>query len=351
MENDMKVGLLTRFFNLRNAGIGRYSVELRDGLYKNGVDVYPVISGIYEERSDIYYLYNTFGLPFKTPRGCDIYHALSPIEALYLPLKEKTIVTVHDLIPLLHFDRIMSIKPKKGEQLVRNLERRYFRIACRMASKCTTIICVSHETKRDMMTTFGVPEDKFHVIRQGIYENLWRSAKPKEDDIFRVGTVSSLDPRKRVDSLIQAFKKADIENSELLIGGNGVEKEKLVNLAGNDKRIKFIGFVPDEKLGDFYASLDLFCFPSYVEGYGLLPIEALACGTPAVTLRDAIIPEEVTKHTHVTSLDELAETLCSFNDNKINASPDDIQWARNHSWDKTVSSTIEVYREVMSLSR
>ncbi len=350
-ENDMKIGLLSRFFNLKNAGIGRYSVELKDGLNRNGIDVLPIKSGIYGERSDFYYLYNTFGLPFRTPRGCDIYHALSPIEALYLPLKEKTIATVHDLIPLLHIDRVMSTKPNKGEQLVRSLERRYFSLACRMVSKCAVIICVSHETKRDLITNFDVPKEKVHVIHQGINETLWRSAQPREDDnLFRIGTVSSLDPRKRIDSLVRAFLKADIKDSELLIGGNGVEKEKLANLAGGDKRIKFIGFVPDDQLGDFYTSLNLFCFPSFVEGYGLPPVEAIACGTPVVTLHDAIIPEEIRRHTYVTSTEEFADTLLLFNNNNTKPSSDAMRWARNHSWIRTVNSTIEVYRNLMSQS-
>lgn len=96
--------MLSRYFNTENGGIGRYSKELLSKMMENGHKVNPV-----QTLSDggIGYSYYTLVHLYKKlnffNRGCDVYHALTPMESIYAP-KERTVTTFHDLIPVLYPD-------------------------------------------------------------------------------------------------------------------------------------------------------------------------------------------------------------------------------------------------------
>ena len=150
--------------------------------------------------------------------------------------------------------------------------------------------------------------------------------------------------RKRIDLLIKSFLDADMEDSQLLIGGNGVEKENLQKLAGDDPRIKFMGFVADEEMNDFYNSLDVFVFPTAEEGYGMPIVEAMACAKPVVTLDDGIIPTNIKERTTITTKENLADTLKNreFNcDIKAN-----IEFYKQHSIDSISDRLVKIYEKI-----
>jgi phosphatidylinositol alpha-1,6-mannosyltransferase len=97
--------------------------------------------------------------------------------------------------------------------------------------------------------------------------------------------VSRLDPRKGIDKAIRAFAQLDVEDAELLIGGTGRLEGSLKELAselGVRDRVRFLGFVPDAELPSLYSSVDLFVLPSEYEGFGIVFLEAMACGTPVL---------------------------------------------------------------------
>jgi glycosyltransferase involved in cell wall biosynthesis len=216
----------------------------------------------------------------------------------------------------------------------------YFKVGAKIATRCRLIVCDSEQTRNELIERLDVNEDKVSIVRLGIARGL--EARPKKDGGFRVGTLSWLDPRKRIDVLIQAFLAANIDG-ELVIGGTGVDYPRLAQLAGQDQRIKFVGFVPEEKLVEFYNSLDLFVFPTKVEGYGLPIVEAFACKKPAVVLHDAIIPDEIKSRCIV--VDDLTDFL------KRPEPAQDIeanyQFARMHDWDSCVEGYINLYRRVL----
>ncbi len=339
----MKVCLLTRFFDLRNAGIGRYSMELLRGLRERGLEVRTVSQdgGIPLGEGSVKYLaYTAFEIRFKIPSS-DIYHACTPMETLWLGGKKRKVVTFHDLIPMLYLGMVQTHYAKN--KLTRPISKNYFTFACKRAVKSDAIIVNSDQTARELTEHFGVEREKIVVTRFGISPGL--KPKNKNDGIYRIGTLGYLDPRKRVGLLIEAFKEADLD-AELVIAGKGVDMPHLKKLARGNKRIKFLGFVPDGELCDFYSSLDVFVFPSLLEGYGLPAVEAMACGRPVVTLADAIIPSDVKSHTHVCTPEELPRVLeegkfkCDIKGN--------LKFAREHSWKKLVDRTIEVYEMVIS---
>jgi glycosyltransferase involved in cell wall biosynthesis len=148
--------------------------------------------------------------------------------------------------------------------------------------------------------------------------------------------------------LVGAFHKSRIVG-ELVLGGRGIDEDGLKELAQGDKRIKFVGFIPDDRLVDFYNNIDIFVFPTAIEGYGLPPVEAMACKKPVVVLDDAIMPQEVKERcVAVTNLEDTLssipniENLCGGTD-----IDDNYQWAKSHDWDDCLSKYIELYKEVI----
>ncbi|MDR3223033.1 MAG: glycosyltransferase family 4 protein, partial [Methanobrevibacter sp.] len=137
----------------------------------------------------------------------------------------------------------------------------------------------------------------------------------------------------------------DIKNSRLLIGGKGEELENLKKIANNDDRIVFLGFIPDEKMNDFYNSLDVFVFPTSGEGYGLPIVEAMACGKPVITLEDSYMPHDIKNKTYISSINTLANDLknrdfdCDIKSN--------LEFAKEHSPEKRAEEIIEVYKRML----
>jgi len=281
----MKICLLSRRFYLGTGGIGRVGIEIRNAMDALGHEVYTVATT--EEDLAHYFQHSFWGIRSKIPHDCDVYHAITPMESIWIP-KDKSIATILDIIPITD---IKKHGARIGEGRVRQtIARVCFIIGCKQAAKCKYIVCISEHVKREFIKHFGVPEDKVSVIRLGIRDDLEPS--PKKDNVFRIGYLGQLDKRKRVDLLIKAFKKSKIKG-ELVIAGKGIDETEFKMLAGDDKRIKFLGYIRNGDISRFYNSLDYFVFPSAIEGYGLPPVEAMACKVPVVVLQDAIMPSEV----------------------------------------------------------
>lgn len=359
----MKICLLTRTFSLKGGGIGRVSAEIRDGLIRKGHEVHCIST----EKEGLvgYFGYTFFSIPMRLPRGMDIYHALTPMESIWIP-KEKGMSIILDLIAITHPERYggrlgvttfhdlfpLTHPGLQGaglgySRLKSSIGSKYFRFACQQAVKCRYITTVSEHVRQEVIRIFGVDKDKVKVIKSGISDNL--EPQTKKDGIFRLGYLAQLDKRKRVDLLIKAFKKSSLD--ELVIAGIGLEESYLRNLAGDDKRIKFlIKLLSNEELSNFYNSLDVFVFPTAIEGYGLPPVEAMACKKPVIVLDDAIIPWDVKRRCaiverldYVLGNQKYLEGLCRAVDLESN-----YQFAKEHSWDKSIDEYIELYQEIIN---
>ncbi|KKL50662.1 hypothetical protein LCGC14_2303240, partial [marine sediment metagenome] len=223
--------------------------------------------------------------------------------------------------------------------------RTYNRFMINISKKCKGVTAVSEQTKEDLTTYLDVPEKKIKVIRSGIRLDL--IPMKRKDKTFRVGYLGQLDRRKRIHLLIDAFKASRL--GELTIGGAGLDGPILKGLAEGDKRIKFLGLVPDSRLVDFYNSLDVFVFPTWIEGYGLPIVEAMACKKPVVVLLDAGIPWDIKKRCvivdrldYVLANQTYLTRLCKSVNIEAN-----YRWAKEHDWDKAVDEYIKVYEEVL----
>lgn len=329
----MDVTLISRFFDARGTGIGIYSKLLYESLILQGVNLNTIgqDDSILPSSYSFYLLFDLKRLLRKEVyKNSDIYHCLTPLETLYVP-KKKSVCTIHDIIPL-------SMKENFKQKVFSKL----FYKGMMASVQCERIVATTPDLKNVLISQFNADELSISVIPPTI-DDKFHPVK-KSDDTFTIGTLSGLVPRKRIDILIRSFLKADIEDSKLLIGGVGVELEKLKNIANDDNRIEFLGLVPDDKMNEFYNQLDVFVFPTLVEGYGMPIVEAMACGKPVITLDDSDIPGVIKERCTVCSKENLHEVLrekefsCDIKSN--------IEFYKEHSIENTGLKLMKLYESI-----
>jgi glycosyltransferase involved in cell wall biosynthesis len=232
-------------------------------------------------------------VPFEV-RGMrpDVYH--SPNYIVPAALGCPSVVTVHDVAFL--------------DRSVHRLKSHLYLTACTLVAlrKAARVVCVSHYTAGQLIERFGWVREKVRVIGEGVGGNFVPSAAAAVQQ-FRdrhgiagpyalfVGTV---EPRKNLPRLLRAFELAITRHGlphDLVIAGAAGWKTGPVRAAYERSsvrdRIKFIGYVPDGDLPAAYTGADAFVYPSLHEGFGLPPLEAMACGTPVITSDSTALAE------------------------------------------------------------
>lgn len=334
----MNVLIATRYFNNENGGMGLYSERILKGMLDRH-KVFPV--GTLSKGMEGYFWYSFSELYRKMKMSSivediDVFHALTPMESVWMP-KERTVTTVHDLFPLYDVETHY-----KSNFLSSKISEKAFDFAMKKAIESKRIIAVSEFTKRDILSRYEVKESKIVVVRHGINENL--EPVETEHENYRVGTLSYLGPRKRIDILIDAFKELDDENAQLLIPSTGKSRSYLEKYAHDDKRIEFLGYLSEEDKSEFLSSLDVFVITSKLEGYCLPLVEAMACRTPVVTLEDSLMPSDVKSKSHRVSKGNLAKLLsgkefdCDIEEN--------YRFAKSHKWDECIEETNKIYEMI-----
>ena len=218
--------------------------------------------------------------------GADLLHA--PYFALPVRRNLPAVVTIHDLIP-------MVLPAYRGSLLVRAYTWLQA-LACRSAE---AIIVDSECSKRDVLRLLRVPEARVHVVYLGVDPSFSpdRSGDRPLDKPY-VFYIGGWDARKNLPALIRAFAEIAPEYPDLLlaIAGQpmpaGAMFPDIQALAAPlDDRVRFLGRVGDGQKLALYRHAELFAFPSLYEGFGLDPLEALACGCPVVCSNAASLPE------------------------------------------------------------
>jgi glycosyltransferase involved in cell wall biosynthesis len=223
----------------------------------------------------------------------DLFH--SPDFTLPPVWRARTLVTVHDL----SFLRLPECFPGGL--------RRYLEAAVpRAVRRADHVIADSHNTRCDLIELLGTPASRITVIHSGV-ESRFRPMTDAGDDetlaavrrkyalperfVLGVGT---LQPRKNFARLVEAF--GALNSHLVIVGGRGWLYEGVfekVETLGLESRVHFLGFVDDSDLPALYNLADLFVFPSLYEGFGLPPLEAMACGVPVVCSKASSLPEVV----------------------------------------------------------
>ena len=187
------------------------------------------------------------------------------------------------------------------------LIRRVTEYIC-LRSSCK-IVVLSDFSKGLLKKYYRIPERKIAIVPGGVdvrrflppkdRRNIRRILKVPEDRVF-LFTIRSLVPRMGLENLILAIKEIDSKRKIfLIIGGDGPLRKKLEGLVhklGLEGKVRFEGYIPDEKLPIYFQGADYFILPTRsLEGFGLVTVEALACGTPVLGTPVGAIPEVLSK--------------------------------------------------------
>ncbi|NMB90815.1 MAG: glycosyltransferase family 4 protein, partial [Chloroflexi bacterium] len=267
------------------------------------------------------------------------------------------VVTVHDAFP--------CVRPQTSTALERLLYRYWLPVALGQAG---AVITVSAQSQADILRYYALPAEKVTVIpiaRDPRFCPLPPEAvRPVLERHHIRGAyilyVGSLQPRKNLLRLLAAYRRlrAWSPGWRLVIVGARNYRQSIPVVAaiqdlGLEEWVQFTGFVEEEDLPALYNGADLFVFPSLYEGFGLPPLEAMACGVPVVTSNVSSLPEVVgdaallvdpyqeeqiyTAMRRVLEDPQLAEDLRHKG----------LQRAARFTWQRMAEETLAVYREVL----
>lgn len=269
----------------------------------------------------------------------------------------KLIVTIHDLIP--YFLPEM-VRPSFLKRFINEMPT--------IVERADRIISVSNTSKQDIVNIFKIdpnkitvipsaPTSAFHPLPKSEIKNWLRKTYGlKKPYILYVG---GLNPRKNVTELIYAYSKIRRELPDgqqlVVLGPEGKHRSKLkllgevLNITAEE--LIFPGFIDSSELPNFYNGADLFVYPSLYEGFGLPPIEAMACGTPVITSNVSSLPEVVgdaalTVNPYDTLA--LAETILkvlSDDSLRLDLSNKGLRHSVKYNWDTITAQILKVYRE------
>jgi len=331
-------------------GVGHYTRELA----RNLAVVAPSDSFTFiEPRGLLKMRWWSLGLPLHLLRNSfDLFHGTN----YEIPpwSRRPTVVTIHDLSLLLHSE-------VHEQQLV---QRARWRLPL-MAKSASKIITPSNSVKAEVCEAFAVNPDKVAVTPEAPRPEFRRREDPEllqrlgidEDFVLFVGTI---EPRKNLRRLVDAFdqllRTTSLSPKLVIAGGQGWLMDDFassIKQKGLEDRVCLTGYLEDEDLCALYSSCATFVYPSLYEGFGLPPLEAMACGAPVITSRIPSLMETVGEAARLVDphdVDDLVRAMIEMLSH-AHVREHYAELGKNHvkkfSWEQTALKTLDVYRELL----
>jgi glycosyltransferase involved in cell wall biosynthesis len=274
------------------------------------------------------------------------------------PLDVPLVATIHDVIPLIYPRSIRN--PLARMSYRRQLDRTLAEAKC--------IITVSEISQSTLHAYAGVEPAKVRVIHNGVSERF----RPVEDEAALAAVrrlydlpdrfalwIGEFRPQKNLEFLVQAWGRVNSRLTRpidlVLAGSQEGEYRKIrreVMRRGLDARVRFPGFIRESDLAALYSAAAVFVFPSLYEGFGLPPLEAMACGTPCVVSNSSALPEVTGRAAMLfnpTSTEQLVDCLVRvLEDPEMNGRlrREGLRQSALFSWSKAAEATLDVYERV-----
>jgi glycosyltransferase involved in cell wall biosynthesis len=282
----------------------------------------------------------------------DVFHS---VNAAALPQwYGRRVVTVHDLT-CLYFPQFHPWS-----------RRTLFRLGIRRAARLADAIIVpSHATKRDLAAMFRPAEAKIRVVPEAPAERfapldsreslpvISRYGLPYRDYLLFAGNI---EPRKNLLALIDAYNRlrrtTRVAPCLAIAGGEGWYNQAIHHAAAASPfaaDIRFLGYVPDGDLPAVMSGALAFVYPSLYEGFGLPPLEAMACGTPVITSARSSLPEVVGDAAllvdpgDTAGLADAMARIVGEEPLREDLRERGLKQAQRFSWDETARLTVQVY--------
>ncbi len=299
-------------------------------------------------------LWEQSALPWAVRRmRADVLHATAFVAPMLRPA--PTIVTIYDVS--------FALFP----QFFRGFQQTYLRAGTRWSARhVQRIVTISDCTRQDVHRLYGVPLERIDVAYPGVDEILQPLDRDRVQEFRRLKNLpdkfllylGTLEPRKNLAMLVRAFAQLKHEYPEaflVLAGGIGwLTAEVFAAIESCDVKDSVVlpGYVPAEEKALWYAAATAFVFPSRYEGFGIPPLEAMACGTPVLTSNAASLPEVVGEAGVLIAPDDVSGWAAAltrvWNDAPYRAELADrgVKRAQQFTWQATARQIAQAYRRL-----
>ena len=273
------------------------------------------------------------------------------------------VATIHDLAPFRVSGKYDPARMLYGRVVVKQLARRQDRI-----------IAVSGNTANDLYRFFGVPASRVRVVHNGLEHSRFfpqpassvssclRKFALERPFILYVARLEH--PGKNHVRLIQAFEKFKAETKSdwlLALGGSDWHGAEVIHQAIDASAVRAdirkLGFVSDADLPALYTGAALFAYPSLYEGFGMPPLEAMACGVPVISSDKGSLGEvvgdaaEIVEPESVDSIAAALSRLCLDSQLRENFRAKGVARAQEFSWNRAARETLAVYEAALRVER
>jgi glycosyltransferase involved in cell wall biosynthesis len=283
--------------------------------------------------------------------GCEIFISLYQSPTI-LPKKTTHKMLVHDLIPEVFPDYLDNWRKKA-----------YFKLIKKSILQASEIFTISEWSKKDIHRLLKIPNGKIKVAYPSIGKEFFEKYSSKKDNqildkygifgryIFYIG---GFDFRKNVAGLLESFteliEKGDINDVNLVLAGEDKSRfsrlftnvSKEIEKLGLGDKVKLAGFIEQKDLPALYRNCELYVLPSFYEGFGLMPLEAMACGVPVAVSKNSSLPEiggDAVLYFNPHDPDEMARVLAKIlrnNKLRLRLSEKGRERAKKFSWEDFV---------------
>lgn len=251
-----------------------------------------------------------------------------------------------------HFPILLQKLPKTTDFIIKKGTKKFF-------NQSNLVIAPSLIMKK-YLKNIGV-KTRIAIVPFGIDLNLFYKKEKKQTKKFTIIHVGRLSKEKNVEDLIYIFNKFAQDKDVLLkIVGDGSETERLKNLVKNLRikgKVKFLRWIERKKLSHLYNSSDVFITLSEMETFGIVILEAMACGLPIIGAKALAIPELVKNNFNGFLVDkrnpkDILEKLNHIFENKklsVNFSKNSVQFAKRYAKSKVFQKLENIYNSILGL--